>query len=231
MLVPFFRTLILYVAIILAVRLMGKRQVGEMQPSELVITILVSAVASVPMQDLDIPLAHGLVPVFTLIAAEVLISALSLKWLGLRRLLSGKPVPVIREGCIDQQALRKLRLSVDDLLEDLRLNGVFDLRQVAFGQIETNGQLSVLLQAAESPVTPRQMGLQAGQSGPFYVLIADGKTDTKALQQLGRSQKWLNSIVQANGAPDSKTVFLFCADRQGNSIFLRKEEKGCDGGC
>ena len=182
MLVPFFRTMILYLAIILAVRLMGKRQVGEMQPAELVITILVSAVASVPMQDLDIPLAHGLIPVFTLIAAEVLVSALSMKWPGLRRLLSGKPVPVIREGSIDQQALRRLRLSTDDLLEDLRLNGVFDLRQVAFGQIETNGQLSVLLQAADAPVTPRQMGLAPARSGPFYVLISDGKTDLQALE-------------------------------------------------
>ena len=231
MLVPFFRTMILYVAIILAVRLMGKRQVGEMQPAELVITILVSAVASVPMQDLDIPLAHGLIPVFTLIAAEVLVSALSMKWPGLRRLLSGKPVPVIREGSIDQQALRKLRLSTDDLLEDLRLNGVFDLRQVAFGQIETNGQLSVLLQAADAPVTPRQMGLSPARSSPFYVLISDGKTDLQALEQLGRSQKWLNSILRANGASDVKNVFLFCADQQGNHIFLRKEVKSCDGAC
>ena len=231
MLIPFFRTLILYAAIILAVRLMGKRQVGEMQPAELVITILVSAVASVPMQDLDIPLAHGLIPVFTLIAAEVLVSALSMKCLGLRRLLSGKPVPVIREGSIDQQALRKLRLSTDDLLEDLRLNGVFDLRQVAFGQIETNGQLSVLLQAADAPVTPRQMGLAPARSGPFYVLISDGKTDLQALEQLGRSQKWLNSILRANGASDGKNVFLFCADQQGNQIFLRKEVKSCDGAC
>ena len=229
MLIPFFRTMILYVAIILAVRLMGKRQVGEMQPAELVITILVSAVASVPMQDLDIPLAHGLIPVFTLIAAEVLVSALSMKWLGLRRLLSGKPVPVIRDGYIDQQALRKLRLSIDDLLEDLRLNGVFDPRQVAFGQIETNGQLSVLLQAADAPVTPRQMGLVSAQSGPFYVLISDGKTDLQALGQLGRSEKWLNSILRANGAADGKNVFLFCADKQGNHIFLRKEAKSCDG--
>ena len=231
MLVPFFRTVILYVATILAVRLMGKRQVGEMQPAELVITILVSAVASVPMQDLDIPLAHGLIPVFTLIAAEVLVSALSMKWPGLRRLLSGKPVPVIREGSIDQQALRKLRLSTDDLLEDLRLNGVFDLRQVAFGQIETNGQLSVLLQAADAPVTPRQMGLAPARSGPFYVLISDGKTDLQALEQLGRSEKWLNSILRANGASDGKNVFLFCADQQGNQIFLRKEVKSCDGAC
>ena len=231
MLVPFFRTLILYVAIILAVRLMGKRQVGEMQPSELVITILVSAVASVPMQDLDIPLAHGLVPVFTLIAAEVLISALSLKWPGLRRLLSGRPIPVMRKGHIDQQALRKLRLSADDLLEDLRLNGVFDLRQVDFAQIETNGQLSVLLQPEAAPVSAGQIGLAPGQSGPFYALIADGKSDLKALRQLGRSSKWLNNILQLNGVSSAKDVFLLCADRQGNCIFLRKEASSCGGEC
>ena len=111
MLIPFFRTLILYLCIILAVRLMGKRQVGEMQPAELVITILVSAVAAVPMQDLDIPLSHGLVPVFTLIAAEVLISVLTLKCVPLRKLLSGQPVPVIRDGTIDQRAMEQLRLS------------------------------------------------------------------------------------------------------------------------
>ena len=231
MLIPFFRTLILYAAIILAVRLMGKRQVGEMQPAELVITMLVSAVASVPMQDLDIPLAHGLVPVFTLIAAEVLVSALSLKWPGLRQLLSGKPIPVIRKGAIDQQALRKLRLSVDDLLEDLRLNGVFDLRQVAFAQIETNGQLSVLLEVAESPVTARQMGLRPAQSGPFYLLISDGKADLQALEQLGRSPKWLHSLLQANGAATPDDAFLLCVDRQGNCIFMHKEDKKCDGGC
>ena len=231
MLVPFFRTLILYLAIISAVRLMGKRQVGEMQPAELVITILVSAVASVPMQDLDIPLAHGLVPVFTLIAAEVLVSALTLKCVPLRLLLSGKPVPVIRKGHIDQAALRKLRLSLDDLLEDLRLNGVFDLRQVDFAQVETNGQLSVLLQPAEMPVTARQMGLQPGETGPFYVLVADGRADPKALENLGRSRRWMESVLRANGAQDAREVFLFCADPQGNLIFLRKEARTCSGGC
>jgi len=229
MLVPFFRTLLLYVAIIVAVRLMGKRQVGEMQPSELVITILVSAVASVPMQDLDIPLAHGLVPVFTLIAAEVLVSALTLKWVGLRRLLSGKPVSVIQQGKINQEALRKLRLSLDDLLEDLRLNGVFDLRQVAFAQIETNGQLSVLLQAAETPVTARQMGLHASQTGPFYVLISDGKPDLQALKQLGRSTKWLQKILLSKGVHDVREVFLLCADPQENLVYLRKEDISCGG--
>ena len=215
MLIPFFRTLILYLCIILAVRLMGKRQVGEMQPAELVITILVSAVASVPMQDLDIPLSHGLVPVFTLIAAEVLISVFTLKCVPLRKLLSGKPVPVIREGVIDQQAMGQLRLSLDDLMEDLRLAGIFDLRQVAFAQMETNGKLSVL-QKDEG-------------CGPFFTVIADGVFDPQALARLGRSRPWAESVLRANGAKGPEDIFLFCADRGGNLIVLKKEEQGCAG--
>lgn len=230
MLIPFLRTVILYLAIIVAVRLMGKRQVGEMQPAELVITILVSAVASVPMQDLDIPLAHGLVPVFTLIAAEVLVSALTLKCIPLRRLLSGKPVPVIRNGCIVQSALRKLRLSVDDLLEDLRLNGVFDLRQVAFAQIETNGQLSVLLQGAETPATAGQLGVQSPESGPFYVLISDGTPDPKALAALGYSNQKMETLLMERGVQSPSQVFLLCADHRDNIIYLAKEEQICGGG-
>lgn len=210
MLIPFFRTLILYFCIVVAVRLMGKRQVGEMQPGELVITILVSAVASVPMQDMDIPLAHGLVPVFTLIAAEVLVSALTLKWVPLRRLLSGKPVAVIRDGRVDRKALKSLRMSLDDLLEDLRMEGVFDLRQVAFAQVETNGRLSVLR--------------TDGGPGPFYLLVADGRPDEKALAQLGKTPDWLEKVLRAHGAHRSGEVFLFCADRAGNMIFLRKED-------
>ena len=230
MLIPLFRTLILYLAIIIAVRMMGKRQVGEMQPTELVITILVSAVASVPMQDLDIPLAHGLIPVFTLIAAEVLVSALTLKWTFLRHLLSGRPVPVIQNGVICQSALRELRLSVEDLLEDLRLNGVFDLRQVAFAQIETNGQLSVLLKGQESPVTAGQMGVTLPETGPFYVLIADGKTDANGMKAAGFTPKTLNRLLKEHGVQQAAQVFLLCADSWGNLIYLPKEESKCDGG-
>lgn len=210
MLIPFFRTLILYFCIIVAVRLMGKRQVGEMQPGELVITILVSAVASVPMQDMDIPLGHGLVPVFTLIAAEVLISALTLKWVPLRHILSGKPVEVIRDGTVDRKALRSLRMSLDDLMEDLRLEGVFDLRQVVFAQVETNGRLSVLQ--------------QDGGPGPFYLLVADGTPDLKVLARMGKSADWLERVLRSYGVSDCREVFLFCADQAGNMIFLRKEE-------
>lgn len=211
MLIPFFRTLILYLCIVLAVRLMGKRQVGEMQPAELVVTILVSAVASVPMQDLDIPLIHGLIPVCTLISAEVLLSVLTLKLPALRRLLSGRPVAVIRDGVIDQRAMARLRLSLDDLLEDLRLAGVFDPRQVRFAQMETNGRLSVL----QKDVGP----------GPFFTLVADGRVDTRALRLAGRSPQWLSRVIKAGGAPGPEGVFLLCADRQGNLLILRKEAR------
>lgn len=209
MLIPFFRTLILYLCIILAVRLMGKRQVGEMQPAELVITILVSAVASVPMQDLDIPLSHGLVPVFTLIAAEVLISVVSLKCVPLRKMLSGEPVPVIRDGVIDQQALRKLRLSLDDLLEDLRLEGVFDLRQVTFAQVETNGKLSVLQKDSHC--------------GPFFTVVADGIFDGRSLSRAGKGREWMERVLRAGGVCRVEEVFLFCVDGHGNMILLKKE--------
>ncbi|MDO4373497.1 MAG: DUF421 domain-containing protein [Clostridia bacterium] len=223
MLIPFARTLILYLSIILALRLMGKRQVGEMQPSELVVTILVSAVASVPMQDIDIPLSHGLVPVLTLIAAEVLISALTLKSSRLRQLLSGKPVPVICSGRLDQNALKKLRLSTDDLLEDLRLNGIFDLRQVQFAQLETNGQLSVLLRSGDAPATPSQLGQKVSQALPMHTLVADGALREDSLRQLGQSRDWLERILKAGGIRQLKEVFLFCADQKGDHFLIKKE--------
>lgn len=223
MLIPLLRTLILYLAIILALRLMGKRQVGEMQPGELVVTILVSAVASVPMQDMDIPLSHGLVPVLTLIAAEVLVSALTLKSSRLRLLLTGKPVPVIREGKLDQQALRRLRLSTDDLLEDLRLGGVFDVRQVAFAQLETNGQLSILLESREAPATAGQLGIKTRRVQPLLTVISDGVVREAALRQLEKDRDWLERVLKAEGIAAPEQVFLFCADREGNRVLFKKE--------
>ncbi len=223
MLVPFFRTLILYIFIIIAIRLMGKRQVGEMQPAELVITILVSAVASVPMQDIDIPLAHGIIPILTLIGAEVIISAISLKSLPFRRLLSGKPVIIIENGALNQKALKKLRLSIDDVLEDLRLKDVFDLRDVRMAQVETNGQISILLNASAQPVTAKMMSLTPGAQEPFHLVVSDGHFLPENLAAIGRSRKWLDSVMAANGARQFSDVFFLCADKNGSTIFAGKE--------
>ena len=228
MLVPFLRTLFIYFAIVFAVRLMGKRQVGEMQPSELVITILISAVASVPMQDIDVPLFHGLVPIFTLIGAEVLISAFSMKALPFRKLLTGSPVPVIRDGVIDQQAAKKLRLSTDDIMEDLRLKDVFDLRTVKLAIVETNGQLSIMLSDKSQPVTAKMMSLNPSPSEPFFVLVTDGKLVKENLSLVEKTEKWLQSVMSANGAESYKQIFLLCADKNGNTIFAGKD-KVCGG--
>lgn len=224
MLVPLIRTLILYFVIIVALRLMGKRQVGEMQPTELVITILVSAVVSVPMQDIDIPLSHGIIPVMTLISAEVLISAVSLRSRRFRQMLTGKPVPVIVNGKIDQQAMRKLRLSLDDLCEDLRLAGVFDLRQVAFAQVETNGKMSVLQNTLNLPLTARQAGIKVENEQPFFMIVSDGVLCLEGLKMAKKTSKWLDSMVKASGAEGLQDIFLLCANVRGDIICTRKGE-------
>lgn len=223
MLVPFFRTVILYVFIIVAFRLMGKRQVAEMQAVEFVITILISAVASVPMQDLDIPLMHGIVPIFTLISAEILISVLSLHSMKIRKLFSGAPVQIVNKGIIDQKALRKVRMTLDDLFESLRLKDIFDIRKVEFAQVETNGQISILLSPESEPVTPETLQIVAPIKDPLELIVSDGVLFPKNLQLIGRNQQWLQETLSHNGAQGVGDVFLLCADRGGSILFYRKE--------
>ncbi len=143
--VLFIRAVILYAAVIFVIRLMGKRQIGEMQPSELVITILISEVASLPLQSKSIPVLYAVVPLFVFVSFEIILSALSLKCKKLRTLMQGHEVIVIRNGKIDIKALRTLRMTVEDLEGALRQKDVFDVKEVAYGIFETNGKLSVLL--------------------------------------------------------------------------------------
>lgn len=223
MLVPFCRTVILYVFIIGAFRLMGKRQVAEMQATEFVITILISAVASVPMQDLNIPLLHGVVPIVTLIGAEILISALSMRSETIRKALSGSPVEVIRDGTVNQQALRQMRLTLDDLFESLRLKDVFNLQDVQSALVETNGQLSVLLTPKAQAATPAALGKTPSPSYPMEVLIADGVLREQGLERTGHSRAWVEKTLRSNGFSRAEEVFLLCADRPGSIILFRKE--------
>ena len=211
MLVPFCRTVILYVFIIAAFRLMGKRQVAEMQATEFVITILISAVASVPMQDLNIPLLHGIVPIITLIGAEILLSALSMRSEKIRKALSGSPVEVIRDGVVSQQALRKRGMRVD-VLQD-----------VQSALVETNGQLSVLLTPEAQAATPQSLGKAAAPSYPMEVLIADGVLREQGLEKTGHNQAWVEKTLRSNGVSRAEEVFLLCADRPGSIILFRKE--------
>ena len=225
MFIPFVRTLILYIFVIVAIRMMGKRQVGEMQPTELVITILVSAVASVPMQNLDIPLSYGIVPILTLISAEIFVSFIALKIPRFREILTGKPVIIIVDGVIDQKALKATRLSVEELQEDLRLKDVFDLASVRLARLETNGQLSVLLKDRNQPVTPEIMGQKVKDSPVYYTVIADGYVNRDIFEIIGIDSEWVGSELKKKGITSIKDVFLMLCSTDKKVAIIKKEDK------
>ncbi len=225
MFIPLIRTIILYTFVIIAVRLMGKRQIAEMQPTELVITILISAVASVPMQNPEIPLTHGIVPIFTLISAEIFISFLSLKFPRFRKVLTGKPVILIENGIIDQNALKSTRLSIDDLYEELRLNNTFNIADIRRAQLETNGQLSILLFDKKQPLTPEDLELKISPSAINYIVIADGYIDNNVLKLLKKDRKWLTDELEKRGINNTKDVFLMLCDSSSQTTIIKKEKK------
>ena len=174
MAVPFVRTLLLYLAVVFAVRLMGKRQIGELDPSELVVTILVSDLAAVPMQDLGIPMLSGLVPIAALVMVEILMSFVSLKSRTFRRLLNGQPAIIIRRGQIDQDKLRQLRLTTDEIVEALRKQSVASVGDVKYGVIEPDGTLTVVLRQPQQPVTAEMLSLTPKDTGLPLVVVSDG---------------------------------------------------------
>jgi len=224
MLIPLIRTLILYFFIIAAMRLMGKRQVGEMQPAELVITILISAVASVPMQDIELPLIHGIIPILVLVSAEIIMSSLSLRFPFLRTLISGKPIVLIRHGVIDQSAMKKLRVTIDDLLEDLRLKSVYDIRNVCLAQMETNGKLSILLESQNEPPTAKDMKVQTPKARDFGIVISDGKLVKNGLKNCGKNEKWLSKTLSSYKVESVNQVFLLLSDREDGVVLFKKED-------
>ncbi len=223
MFVVFLRTLVLYLLIIVGIRLLGKRQVGELEPSELVLALIIADLAAVPMQDNGIPLLFGLIPIIVLLCAATILSVLSTKSIRFRALLCGRPSVVIENGKVKVAELRKNRLTVDELLEELRIQGYTDLRSVKFAVLETNGQLSVLPFAAEKPVTAAQMGLRPQETGLPVILISDGRLLSRNLKAQGYEQVWLKKQLEQYGLTAPRQVFLFTVDRQGNTYCVPKE--------
>lgn len=182
MLAMILRTAILYLSVVVFMRIMGKRQVGELQPGELCVTILISELASIPIDNLDRPIISGLIPICVLVICEVTMSCLSLKVPFLRRLASGKPAIVINQGKVDQLTLKKLRMSVDDLIEGLRQNGIFELESVNYAIMETNGKLSVLPFDECSPVTKSDLNIAPQNPGVPITVISDGRLQMNAIK-------------------------------------------------
>ena len=220
----FFRTIILYLLLIVGLRLTGKRQIGELEPIELVLTMLLSDLASVPMQDFDSPLINGVVPILTLLALTTLLSYISFRSGRFRSLICGEPAIVVRCGRLQQRAMRHNRMTVDELMEELRGQGVTNLKDVKYAVLETSGQLSVLLRADAQPVTPRQKGMQVADDVFLPVIIIDnGRLMGKNLQKMGLDDKWLPKQLKAHKAHRVQDVFLMTVDRGGSVVLAKKE--------
>ncbi len=225
MTVTLVRTVILYLLIIAGIRLLGKHQLGELEPSELVLALIIADLASVPMQDNGIPLLTGVIPIVVLLCLSMMISVLTMRSVKFRALVCGRPSIVVRHGKVDQAELRKNRFTIDELMEELRIKGYTDLSAICYAILETSGQLSVLPNAPEKPLTAAQFGLQPQESGLPVVLISDGRLLEHNLAGRGYEQEWLHKRLEEYGVKRTDQVFLLTVDEAGTTYFIAKEGK------
>lgn len=224
MLIVFIRGIILYVLVISAVRLMGKRQIGELSPSELVITILISNIATLSMEDVSVPLFTGVIPILTLVCLDVLVSFVCLKSRRIRHTISGKPKIVISNGVIDQNELKTLRYTVDDLMSSLRTQGIFDITQVQYAVVETNGVISALLKADYLPLTPKTAASPNIPSDPPQAIISDGDFIKSAETRLNLQESDVLKELKRKHL-EVGDVFLCTAEADGTLKIIQKQKK------
>ena len=223
MVIAFVRTIILYVFIIAGIRLMGKRQVGELEPSELVLALLIADLAAVPMQDFGIPLLTGLIPILTLLCLTMALSVLTMKSVKFRAILCGRPSIIVENGKLRQGEMRKNRFTLDELMEELRMKGVTDLSTVKYAILETNGQLSVLPFAAQQPPTAQDLNLHLPEPGLPVVLINDGRLIRRSLDRRGLNDGWLEKQLKAHKVDRVEDVFLMTVDETNQVCLIEKE--------
>ncbi len=219
------RTIIVFFSIYAAMRLMGKRQLGELEPSELVVAVLITDMAAHPLQDIGIPLLNGLLPIAILLSCELLISWLSLKSSRFRALCFGRPSILMRDGRILLKELRRNRFSLDELCEELRGKGVTDLSSVRCAILETDGTLNVLLKTESQAATPSQLGLNVRDGGLPVTLISDGSVERENLRLLQKDEDWLLRELRARGFASPRQVSYMNVDELGNFFLQEKEGK------
>ncbi len=215
------RAVILYIVITFSLRLMGKRQLGELQPSELVVTILISNIAAIPVEDSSVPMIMGIVPILTLVCLDVIMSGIMLKSAKVRKLMIGSPRIIIPEGDILQKEMKRLRYTVDDLTEAMREQQIFDITQIHYAIVETTGKINFLLKKDYQPAEKQDVQAGGSTDNPPSVIIRDGITDNEQLRLLGLGEQWLTKILRENNV-GIKGVFLMTADRNGNHTIVKK---------
>ena len=222
MILSYFRTIVLYLVLIGVIRLMGKRQIGEMEPAEFVVTMLIADLAYIPMQDGAIPLLSGLVPILTVLGMELTLSWLTLRSVALRRLLCGKPVVLIDNGKLLQDNLRMTRVSLDELTGHLREKDVLDISQVQYAILETNGNLSVFPYPKHIPASAKDAGISAKPQYLPVTIIEDGFLSKENLKRAGKNRQWVEQVLTQRGATEKSTLLL-TVDASDKILWLGKE--------
>lgn len=228
MLLLVIRTALLYVVTMLSMRAMGKRQIGQLQPFELVVILIISEMATMGVQSNGTPLVNSLLPIITITVLQIAIALINLKSEGFRLLVCGRPSFVIKNGEILEEQMRRLRLNTNDLLEQLRSKGYFDVADVEFALMETNGQLSVLPRADKRAVQPGDLDLNVRHEIPAVTLIIDGRIHQKHLQEQGLDEAWLAKKLAAYSIESPAEVFFMSVDAQGH-IFCQLKSRGDEG--
>lgn len=223
MTITILRTCIIYVFIVLAVKIMGKRQIGQLKPHELIITFLVSQIASQPLQDNSIPLASSILPILILVSFEIIVSIVSMKSIKFRDFIQGKPIFVMRNGKIEEKELKRVRMTLDDLVDAVRQNDAFDISEVNDAVIETNGSVSVLKKTKKSPPTAENLKLTVENGGTPIVIVLDGKPITEYFSQTKTPKEKIETIV---GALEVKMcdIQLLTIDNNGKLNLIKKQE-------
>ena len=222
MLLSYLRTALLYLILIGVIRLMGKRQIGQMEASEFVVTMLVANLAAIPMQDGGIPLLSGLAPILTVLGVELVLSTLSLRSVGLRKLLCGKPVILIENGRVLQDNLRRTSITIDELMGHLRQKDVLEIAQVQFAILETDGNLSVFPYPAHRPASAKDAGIAAGKQYLPVCIIEDGHLFRENLTVAGKDEAWVQRVLQTHHATIADT-WLLTVDKSDRIAFYPKE--------
>ena len=223
MAIAMIRTVIIFIAIIVSMRVMGKRQLGELEPAELVVAVLISDLAAHPLQDVGTPLIYGLIPVLTLLCAQVLISGGIVKSVKFRQFICGRPSFIIDNGRIIQAEMKKNRFTTDELVEQLRKKDILDIETVKYAILETDGTLSTILYPNEAPITPKLMNIAAPDVSYPVIVINDGRVLDNNLKLLGYNDIWLRRRLNERKIKDASEVYMMSADTGGNIFFAVKE--------
>ncbi len=224
MLIVLVRAILLYILIIFSIRLMGKRQLGDLQPAELAITILISNMATLAIENTSISMVFAAIPILALVAFELILSTITLKSKKLRDIVSGSAVVIIENGKIIQQNMKKLRLSIDDLMEGIRSKSIFDIQDIEYAIVETTGKISILQKFEAQNATPKVLSIKGEEVSPPLVLISDTKLIESTLKIYNLGMQWLEQVLKSNNTY-IENVFLMTVDKNANYYIVEKNKK------